>query len=162
MSGGEGRLTHLDEQGHARMVDVSGKAVTGREAVAEGHLVMSLETRGLLFSGQGPKGDALAAARIAGIQAMKNTSQLIPLCHPIQTTHGAVEITPCEDPPGALVRATVRVNERTGAEMEALTGVTVALLTLYDMLKAVQKDMRLDGIRLRRKRGGQSGDLELP
>lgn len=158
----DSELTHLDEKGHARMVDVSAKALTGREAVAEGNLVMAPETRDLLFSGKAPKGDALAAARIAGIQAMKRTAELIPLCHPIQTTHGAIEITASEDPPGATVRATVRVTERTGAEMEALTGVSVALLTLYDMLKSAQKDMRLEAIRLRRKSGGRSGDVEFP
>jgi len=162
MSGNPDGLTHLDERGHARMVDVGGKAVTAREAVAEGELHARADVLDALFGGMLAKGDALAAARIAGIMAAKQTAALIPLCHPIQTTHVAVEIDRADDPPRAVVRATIRVDERTGAEMEALTATTVALLTLYDMAKALQKDMRIEGVRLRRKTGGKSGDLELP
>lgn len=153
-------MTHLDAAGSAHMVNIGEKEITTRRAVAEGTIVMNPATRDLLFSGETKKGDALAAARIAGIQAAKRTADLIPLCHPIQTTHVAVDITPCED--GALVRATIEVRERTGAEMEALTAVSVALLTLYDMLKSVQKDMRLEGIRLREKSGGRSGEISFP
>lgn len=155
-------LPHLNAAGEAHMVDVGAKARTAREAIAEGELLMSEATRALLFSGTAAKGDALAAARIAGIQAAKRTSDLIPLCHPIATTHVGIEITEISDPSAARVRATVRVSEKTGAEMEALTAVSVALLTLYDMLKSAQKDMRLSNVRLRRKIGGKSGTLEFP
>ncbi|MCC5876692.1 MAG: cyclic pyranopterin monophosphate synthase MoaC [Candidatus Sumerlaeia bacterium] len=158
----EKKLTHLDEKGAAHMVNVGDKATTHRRAVAEGSLIMSDETRRILFSGKAPKGDALAAARIAGIQAAKRTADLIHLCHPIQTSHVAIDISEQNDPSSALVRATVEVMERTGAEMEALTATTVALLTLYDMLKSIQKDMRLEGVRLREKSGGRSGDVKFP
>jgi cyclic pyranopterin phosphate synthase len=156
------KLSHLNEKGEAHMVDVGEKSVTARKAVAEGMLLMADETRALLFAGKGPKGDALAAARIAGIMGAKRTADLIPLCHPIATTYVGIDIDEVKDPCGARVRATVRVSEKTGAEMEALTAATIALLTLYDMLKAVQKDMRLSDVRLRRKTGGKSGDLDLP
>ncbi len=155
-------MTHLNERGDVRMVDVGEKETTVREAVAEGDLRMTPATRRLLFSGEGKKGDALAAARIAGIQAAKRTSELIPLCHPIATSGVDIDIQEIKSPSSARVRAAVRVNERTGAEMEAMTAVSIALLTLYDMLKSAQKDMRLEGVRLRRKTGGKSGDLELP
>lgn len=155
-------MTHLDAQGAAHMVNVGEKQTTQRRAVAEGSLLMNEETRRALFSGDVPKGDALAAARIAAIQAAKRTADLIPLCHPIQTTHVAVEIEECAAPSSALVRTTVEVCEKTGAEMEALTATTVALLTLYDMLKSIQKDMRLEGVRLREKSGGRSGEIKFP
>jgi cyclic pyranopterin phosphate synthase len=155
-------LSHLDPEGHAHMVSIGHKPVAEREAIAEGLLFLLPETRDALLAGTLPKGDALATARIAGIMAAKQTSMLIPLCHPIQTTHVAVTIEPVDEPFAVRVTATIRVVERTGAEMEALTAVTVALLTLYDMLKGVQKDMRLGEIRLRRKTGGTSGDLQLP
>jgi cyclic pyranopterin monophosphate synthase len=147
-------FSHLSPSGDARMVDVSDKAVTAREAVAEGRIVMSAETRRLLFSGAVKKGDALAVARVAGIQAAKRTADLIPLCHPIQTTFAEVLIEEIEE--GARVQATVRVTERTGVEMEALTAATVALLTLYDMLKGTQKDLQIEGVRLLRKTGGKA------
>lgn len=155
------KLTHLDRMGAVHMVDVGAKEVSAREAIAEGELRMNAETRRLLFSGTGKKGDALATARIAGIMAAKRTSELIPLCHPIATTHVSIEIEEIAKPSAARVRSTVRVTEKTGAEMEALTAASVALLTLYDMLKSAQKDMRIEKLRLRRKRGGKSGDLDL-
>jgi cyclic pyranopterin phosphate synthase len=156
------KLTHLDEKGAARMVDIGAKEVTAREAVAEGEIRLAAETRRALFSGKTRKGDALAAARIAGIMAAKRTPELIPLCHPIATTSVEVDIQAMERPSGARVRATVRTVGRTGAEMEALTAAGVALLTLYDMLKSAQKDMVIEKLRVRRKKGGKSGDLELP
>jgi cyclic pyranopterin phosphate synthase len=155
-------LTHLDARGEARMVDVGAKEVTAREAVAEGELVARADVLDALFGGTLAKGDALATARIAGIQAAKRTAELIPLCHPLQTHHVTIEIVHDRNRGRAVVRATVGVRDRTGAEMEALTAVAVALLTLYDMAKALQKDMRIEAVRLRRKTGGKSGDLELP
>lgn len=155
-------LTHLNARGEAHMVDVGAKETTAREAVAEGLLLMGEETRHLLFSGNVAKGDALATARIAGIMAAKCTAELIPLCHPIATTFVGVEIEEQVQPSAALVRVTVRVSEKTGAEMEAMTATSVALLTLYDMLKSRQKDMRMSDVRLRRKTGGKSGDVEFP
>lgn len=143
------------------MVDVSSKCVTAREAVAEGELHTTAETRDALFANALKKGDAIAVARIAGIQAAKRTPELIPLCHAIALGAVTIDIEPMQSPPGARVRATVKAADRTGAEMEALTAASVALLTLYDMLKALQKDMRIERLRLRRKRGGKSGDLEL-
>ncbi len=158
----EKKMTHLDERGAAHMVDVGAKAVTCREAVAEGELRMSEETRRLLFDGGGKKGDALATARIAGIQAAKRTWELIPLCHPVATTYVGIDIEEVVSPSAARVRATVRVSEKTGVEMEAMAAVSVALLTLYDMLKSAQKDMSMERIRLRKKTGGKSGDVEFP
>lgn len=155
-------LTHLDARGEARMVDVGDKPVTAREAVAEGELAARADVLDALFGGTLAKGDALATARIAGIQAAKRAAELIPLCHPLQTHHVAIEIVHDRDRGRAVVRATVGVRDRTGAEMEALTAVAVALLTLYDMAKALQKDMRIEAVRLRRKTGGKSGDLDLP
>lgn len=143
--------THVDERGRVRMVDVGGKAITAREAVAEGYLVLDEAAHAALWEGRLKKGDAMATARVAGILAAKRTSDLIPLCHPLATTGIQIDIEPSSDPRGARVVASVRVVERTGAEMEALTAVTIALLTLYDMLKAVQKDMHIEGVRLLRK-----------
>ena len=149
-------LTHLDETGAARMVDVGAKPVSERRAVAEGLVRMTAATRDLLASGGGRKGDALAAARIAGIMAAKRTAELIPLCHPLMLTRVVVDLAPVAD--GIAIRATVECRERTGVEMEALTAVSVAALTLYDMGKAVERAMRITDIRLVAKSGGASGD----
>ncbi|MEQ8819272.1 MAG: cyclic pyranopterin monophosphate synthase MoaC [Sumerlaeia bacterium] len=153
-------LTHLNAKGEAHMVDVGAKATTGREAIAEGELLARAEVLDALFGGKLAKGDALAVARVAGIQAAKRTAELIPLCHPIATTYVAVDIDRAAGRDAAVVRATVRVTEKTGAEMEAMTAVGVALLTLYDMGKALQKDMKITALRLRKKTGGKSGDVE--
>jgi cyclic pyranopterin phosphate synthase len=140
------------------MVDVGAKETTDRTAVAEGRIVMNADTLRLLEAGATPKGDPLVVARIAGIQAAKRTSELIPLCHPLALTHVDVELEPDTGMPGVRVVATAQVHDRTGVEMEALTAVSVALLTLYDMLKAVDRGMRIEGVRLRSKSGGRSGD----
>jgi cyclic pyranopterin phosphate synthase len=150
-------LTHIGESGEARMVDVSEKPATEREAVAEGKVVMSRETLDLVLSGDTKKGDVFAVARIAGIMAAKRASELIPLCHPLPITKTDVQIGVDSDLPGLLVRATVKVTGRTGVEMEALTAVSVACLTIYDMVKAVERGMRIEGIRLLEKSGGRSG-----
>lgn len=155
-------LTHLDAAGAASMVDVSGKAVTTREALAEGRIVMDAATLELARSGTAKKGDVVAAARIAGIMAAKRTADLIPLCHPLALTKVAVEIEPDGALPGFRVRATARVTGQTGVEMEALVAVSVACLTLYDMLKAVDRGMTIGEVRLLRKSGGASGDWTTP
>lgn len=152
------RLTHLDAAGAAHMVDVGEKAVTTREAIAEGYVVMASETLRLIREGLTKKGDVIAIARIAGIMAAKRTHELIPLCHPLLLTKVAVEIEPDEALPGLRVRALARVSGQTGVEMEALTAVSVACLTIYDMAKAVDRAMRIEGIRLLEKSGGKSGD----
>ena len=151
------RLTHLDRRGRARMVDVSAKAVTERHAVARGELTMRRETLARIAAGTLPKGDVLAVARLAGIMAAKRTADLIPLCHPLPLDHVDVTLEP--DPTGPCVRieSRVRVTARTGVEMEALTAVTVAGLALYDMCKAVDREMTLGAVRLVEKRGGRSG-----
>ena len=154
-------LTHLDEQGHARMVDVGAKAETQREAVARGRVLMQPETLRLIVSGGLPKGDVLAVARIAGIMAAKRTSELIPLCHTLLLTHAAVTLEPAPEGDSVLIEATVRTSGKTGVEMEALTAVSVAALTLYDMCKAVDRGMRIGDIRLAEKSGGRSGELIL-
>jgi cyclic pyranopterin phosphate synthase len=153
-------LSHVDEQGRARMVDVGDKATTQREAVATGRVVMRPETLALIQSGGLPKGDVLGTARLAGIMAAKRTPELIPLCHPLLLTHIAVDITVREAESAVEITATVRCTGPTGVEMEALTAVAVAGLTIYDMCKAVDRGMRLEGIRLRRKSGGRSGTIE--
>lgn len=150
-------LTHLDEHGHARMVDVSAKQETARMAVARGKVLLAPATVALLRDNAVPKGDALATARIAGIMAAKKTSDLIPLCHPLPITHAAVELTLVED--GVEIEAVASITGRTGVEMESLTAVTVAALTLYDMVKAVDKAAVITDIRLERKTGGKSGDF---
>lgn len=150
-------LTHLDAKGAARMVDVSAKAPTVREAVAEGAIVMQPATLDLIVSGTAAKGDVLATARIAGIMAAKRTSELIPLCHPLALSKVTLDITPDAALPGCRVRATVKVTGPTGVEMEALTAVSVACLTIYDMIKAVERAARIEGIRLLEKKGGKSG-----
>ena len=150
-------LTHLGQSGEARMVDVSGKAATERIAIAEGKVVMRTETLDIVLNGNAIKGDVLGAARIAGIMAAKRTHQLIPLCHPLPITKVAVDIEPDHGLPGFVLQATVKVTGQTGVEMEALTAVSIACLTLYDMVKAVEKGMRIEGIRLLEKQGGKSG-----
>jgi cyclic pyranopterin monophosphate synthase len=153
----EGKLTHLGQGGEARMVDVTGKDVTERTAVAEGRVVMRKETLDIVLNGNAVKGDVLGAARIAGIMAAKRTHQLIPLCHPLPITKVSVDIEPDHSLPGFVVQATVKVSGKTGVEMEALTSVSVACLTLYDMVKAIEKGMRIEGIHLLEKQGGKSG-----
>lgn len=156
-----GELTHLDAEGHARMVDVSHKAPTVREAIAAGEIRMQSETLALIQSGSIPKGDVLAVARIAGIMAAKRTPELIPLCHPLNLTSVQVELTPDAERSAVLIQARVRCSGVTGVEMEALTAVSVAALTIYDMCKAVDRGMRIGEIRLQRKRGGKSGEIIL-
>jgi cyclic pyranopterin phosphate synthase len=156
-----GELTHLDAEGHAQMVDVGGKAVTEREAVAKGSVVMRPETLALVAAGELEKGDALATARIAGIMAAKQAPSLIPLCHPIPLSHVAVELELDEAASTVHITATVRTNAQTGVEMEAMTAVSVAALTIYDMCKAVDRGIRIEAVRLVRKTGGKSGDIIL-
>jgi len=150
-------LTHIDSKGEARMVDVSAKPATERVAVAEGRVVMGKSTLQLIVSGNAKKGDVLGTARIAGIMAAKRTSELIPLCHPLALSKVELDITPDARLPGCVVRATVKVTGPTGVEMEALTAVSVACLTIYDMVKAADRAMRIEGVRLLRKEGGRSG-----
>ena len=150
-------LTHVDASGEARMVDVSAKPATERLAVAEGCVVMSKATLDLIKSGNAKKGDVLGTARIAGIMAAKRTADLIPLCHPLALSKVTVDIVPDETLPGCQVRATVQVTGPTGVEMEALTAVSVACLTIYDMIKAVERGVRIEGIHLVEKMGGKSG-----
>ena len=152
-------LTHFDSAGQAHMVDVSGKEETAREAVATGCVTMSPETLALAQGGAA-KGDVLGVARLAGIMGAKRTSDLIPLCHPLPIAKVSLDLVPDPDLPGIRVTATVRTTGRTGVEMEALTAVSTACLTLYDMLKAAEKGMRIEGIRLLRKEGGKSGPYE--
>jgi cyclic pyranopterin phosphate synthase len=153
-------LSHFDEQGHAHMVDVSGKPVTDRVAVATGCVVMSPETLALITEGRAKKGDVLGVARLAGIMGAKKTADLIPLCHPLPITKVALDLAPDPTLPGIVVTATVKTGGQTGVEMEALTAVSVACLTVYDMVKAVEKSMRIEGIRLILKDGGKSGRYE--
>jgi len=154
-------LTHVDERGQARMVDVGDKPVTRREAVARGWVVMKPETLALIQTGGLPKGDVLATARLAGIMAAKRTWELIPLCHPLPIDSVAVDCRPDEAANAVEVTATVHVTARTGAEMEALTAVSVAALTIYDMCKAVDRSMHIESVRLLKKSGGRSGTWEL-
>ena len=150
-------LTHLAAGGEARMVDVSAKPETERVAVAEGRVVMQPATLDIVLKGDAKKGDVLGAARIAGIMAAKRTHELIPLCHPLNISKVDVDLVPDRTLPGVVVRATVSVTGRTGVEMEALTAASVACLTIYDMVKAIERGMRIEGIRLIEKRGGKSG-----
>ena len=150
-------LTHIDERGKARMVDVSGKTVTERVAVAKGRVLMKKETLGLILANEVKKGDVLGVARIAGIMAAKKTSDIIPLCHPINISSIDVEFTHLEEPPSIEITATARISAPTGVEMEALTAVSAAALTVYDMCKAADKAMTLTDIRLVKKTGGKSG-----
>jgi cyclic pyranopterin phosphate synthase len=151
-------LTHLARGGEARMVDVSAKPATERIATAEGRVAMRRATLDIVLKGDAKKGDVLGAARIAGIMAAKRTHDLIPLCHPLNISKVEVDVAADRKLPGLVVRATVKVTGATGVEMEALTAVAVACLTIYDMVKAVERGMRIEGIRLIAKRGGKSGD----
>lgn len=164
MSGGSdsSRLTHINARGEAHMVDVADKVATRRTATAEGFVAMSQETLALIREGTAAKGDVLATARIAGIMAAKMTSDLIPLCHPLALSKIEVSFELSDDPTGVMVQSLVRLDGKTGVEMEALTAVSVACLTLYDMLKAADKGMQFDGIRLMTKTGGKSGDYNAP
>ena len=155
-------LTHFDAGGHAHMVDVSEKPVTDRMAVAEGHVRMARATHDIIAEGRARKGDVLSVARLAGIMAAKKTSDLIPLCHPLPVTKVAVDLELDPDLPGVRIEATVRTSGQTGVEMEALTAVSVAALTVYDMAKAVDKTMEIGGVRLLVKDGGKSGRYEAP
>jgi len=152
-----GELTHLDADGTARMVDVGAKPTTRRTAVAEGRVVMARSTLTAILEGDAKKGDVLGAARLAGIMAAKRTHELIPLCHPLPVSQIAIDIASDPALPGLIVRATVKVEGKTGVEMEALTAVSIACLTIYDMAKALERGMRIEGIRLIEKRGGKSG-----
>ena len=154
-------LSHLDERGQARMVDVSAKPQTLREAVAAGEILMQRQTLALIQEGGAPKGDVLAVARVAGIMAAKRVGELIPLCHPLPLAQVAVEFSFDEERSAVLIEARARCVGRTGVEMEALTAVSVAALTIYDMCKAVDRGMRIGNIRLIRKSGGRSGEIVL-
>ncbi|KMW56669.1 Molybdenum cofactor biosynthesis protein MoaC [Candidatus Rhodobacter oscarellae] len=153
-----GALTHFDAQGRAHMVDVSDKDVTSRVAVAEGFVRMSAQTLAMITEGRAKKGDVLGVARLAGIMGAKKTADLIPLCHPLPVTKVALELEPVSD--GIRIEAIVKTTGQTGVEMEALTAVSTAALTVYDMVKAVEKSMVIDGIRLVLKDGGKSGRYE--
>jgi len=153
-------LTHFDGKGDAHMVDVSDKAVTSRIAVAAGYVKMAAQTYDIVAEGRAKKGDVLSVARLAGIMGAKKTPELIPLCHPLPITKVAVELTLDPDLPGVRIEATVKTTGQTGVEMEALTGVSTAALTVYDMVKAVDKAMEIGGIRVILKDGGKSGRFE--
>jgi len=156
------KLTHLDASGQASMVDVSDKGVTSRTAIAEGCVIMQAQTLDLIRHGEAKKGDVLGTARLAGIMASKRTHELIPLCHPLLISKVKVDCTLDDSLPGVRVSAEVKVSGQTGVEMEALTAVSIACLTIYDMVKAADKAMRIEHVRLRRKSGGRSGDFEAP
>jgi cyclic pyranopterin phosphate synthase len=162
MSGAKPGLTHIDAAGEAHMVDVSGKAETVRIATAEGYIRMSQETLALIRDGNARKGDVIGTARLAGIMAAKQTANLIPLCHPLMLTKVSVDITEDAALPGLRVTATAKLTGKTGVEMEALTAVSVACLTIYDMAKAADKAMEIGGVRLLEKSGGKSGDFRHP
>ena len=155
------KLSHLDESGRARMVDVTGKDDTVREAVAKGSVRMKPETLALIQSGGVPKGDVLAVAQVAGVMAAKRTHELIPMCHPLLLSAIDVRLEPDEKESAVRITATVRTTGKTGVEMEALTAVSVAALTIYDMCKALDRGMRIEGVRLARKSGGRSGEVAL-
>ena len=154
-------LTHFDAEGDAHMVDVSEKAVTSRVAKAESYIKMAPETLDIITEGRAKKGDVLGVARLAGIMAAKRTADLIPLCHPLPITKVSVDLTPDAALPGIRILATVKTTGQTGVEMEALTAASVTALTVYDMAKAVDRGMRIEGVRLVSKRGGKSGDIFL-
>lgn len=153
------KLSHIDDHGRARMVDISQKPDTSRIAIAKGEIVMRLETLKLIESGSMGKGDVLAVAQVAGVMAAKKTSDLIPLCHPLRLNQISVEFELDEDLPGIKIVASAKTTGKTGVEMEALTAVAVSALTIYDMAKAVEKSMIIQNIRLAEKHGGQSGDV---
>lgn len=157
---GKATLTHLDKTGEANMVDVGDKSETVRIATAEGHVRMRPETLALILEGDAKKGDVIGTARLAGIMAAKQTSSLIPLCHPLMLTKVTVDITPDPELPGLRVEALAKLTGRTGVEMEALTAVSIACLTIYDMAKAADRDMEIGGIQLVSKSGGRSGDYQ--
>ncbi len=157
MAGHPKTLSHLSADGEARMVDVSGKPATERVAVAEGFVVMQAKTLDIVRKGDAKKGDVLGVARVAGIMAAKRTHELIPLCHPLAISQVEVDAAPDAKLPGVRITARVKVAGQTGVEMEALTAVSVACLTVYDMVKAIDRGMRIEGIRLIEKRGGRSG-----
>ena len=159
MSGG---LTHFDAKGDAHMVDVSDKATTARIAVARGWVRMAPETFEIITEGRAKKGDVIGVARLAGIMGAKKTPELIPLCHPLPITKASVEISPDADLPGLRIEATVKTTGQTGVEMEALTAVSTAALTIYDMVKAVDKGMEIGGVHVALKDGGKSGRYEAP
>jgi cyclic pyranopterin phosphate synthase len=161
MAGNMSELTHLDSEGRAHMVDVSAKQQTVREAVARGAVSMRPETLERIVAGDMPKGDVLAVARVAGIMAAKRTPEIIPLCHPLLLSHVAIDLRPDHAGSRLLIEATVRTTGPTGVEMEALTAVSAAGLTIYDMCKAIDRAMRIGDIRLAQKRGGRSGDVIL-
>jgi len=154
-------LTHFDDQGRAHMVDVSDKPATARVAIAEGCIRMTRETFDIMTKGHAKKGDVLGVARLAGIMGAKKTADLIPLCHPLAITRVAVDLTPDPDLPGVRIVATVKTSGQTGVEMEALTAVSTAALTVYDMLKAVERGMVISDIRVMMKDGGKSGRYEV-
>ena len=154
------QLTHIDETGHAHMVDVGAKDDTARIAIAKGEITMKPETLALIRAGSIKKGDVLTVAQVAGIMAAKKTSELIPLCHPLALTRVDVDFSLDENLPGVLITATAKTVGKTGVEMEALTAVSVAALTIYDMAKAAEKTMRIQNIRLVEKQGGKSGDIK--
>jgi cyclic pyranopterin phosphate synthase len=156
------RLTHLDADGRARMVDVGDKPSTDRRALAEGRVIMAQDTLSAAIKGDSKKGDVRAVAEVAGVMAGKRTSELIPLCHPIPLTQLQVTVTPDAALPGFIIQAHARTSGQTGVEMEALTAVSVAALTIYDMLKAKDRGMRIEGVRLLEKSGGASGDFRAP
>ncbi|SPH17712.1 Cyclic pyranopterin monophosphate synthase [Defluviimonas aquaemixtae] len=153
-------LTHFDAEGHAHMVDVSDKAVTDRVATADAQVVMTAETLALVTEGRAKKGDVLGVARLAGIMAAKRTADLIPLCHPLPITKVVIDLVADPALPGVRITATVKTKGQTGVEMEALTAASVAALTVYDMLKAAQRSMRIEGLRVVLKDGGKSGRYE--
>ena len=154
----DNKLTHFNQQGDVHMVDVGSKAITKRVAVTEGRILMEAETLQKILAGDNKKGDVLGIARIAGIMASKKTADLIPLCHPLSITHVDIKLTTKEHPPAVYCETTVEVSGKTGVEMEALTATQVALLTIYDMCKAVDRGMVIEGVRLLKKSGGKSGD----
>lgn len=158
MSDSDNSLTHFNQQGDAHMVDVGDKAITKRVAITEGCIQMKAETLNHILEGKNKKGDVLGVARIAGIMAAKKTPELIPLCHPLSITHVDIELKPIENPPTVICRSTVATDGKTGVEMEALNATQVTLLTIYDMCKAVDKGMTINGVRLLKKSGGKSGD----
>lgn len=155
------KLTHVDQSGRMAMVDVGAKMDTERIAIARGQVAMKPDTLALIREGALKKGDVLSVARVAGVMAAKRTSELIPLCHPIAVTHIDVQVSLDDEQPRVLIEASVRTVGKTGVEMEALTAVSVAALTIYDMAKAVDREMRIEAIRLVEKHGGQSGDIVL-
>ena len=157
-----GKLSHFDAAGQAHMVDVSDKSVTDRIAVAQGYITMRPATLALVMDGTAAKGDVLGVARLAGIMGAKKTADLIPLCHPLPISKVTVDLTPDPDLPGVRITATVKTTGQTGVEMEALTAVSIAALTVHDMVKAVQKDMEISGIRVTLKDGGKSGRFTNP